>query len=289
MIKTFNRAVFTLALGCVTLLTLGALSAVPAVGSGLEDLQISGQTVTGRIALPGGIEASLEITFENVQNLTLANLGLSAELVSLTDPGLLARFPSGAVASIPAAFPVLLRFVPPATSTLSFQGVVSAEIYTHHLTYTPGTQLRLFSAEPGGPFEDVSAWMDSGSYRVGAVHPEFYREQLIVLDTRMFQAVISQQADALEQTLDNHVGDIDTNVFLQLESLIDQARTQISNDDVEGAQATLSSLQQTVVSQSGESIPDAWAADEELTNVAGRLRADIARLSHSLQRQGGSS
>ena len=162
MIKTFNRAVFTLALGLVTVLTLSTSSAVPVAASGIEDLQIQGQTVTGRIALAGGIEASLEITFESVQDLTLANLGLSAELVAPTDPALLARLPAGAVASIPVAFPVLLRFAPPASSTLFFQGAASAEIYTHNLTYTSGTQLRLFSAEPGGPFEDVSSWMDSG-------------------------------------------------------------------------------------------------------------------------------
>ncbi len=282
MIKTFNRAVFTLAL---CLVTLGAESAV---GSGIENLQVDGQTVTGRIALAGGVEASLEISFEDAQNLTIPNLGLSAELVAPTDPDLLSRMPLGAVVSIPGAFPVMLRFAPPIGSTLSFRGVVSVEIYTHNLSYTAGTQLRLFSAQPGAIFEDVSAWMDSGSYRVGAVHPEFYREQLIVLDTRMYQVVLAQQTEALEQTLENHVGDIDSDVFLELENLLDQARTQISNDDVEDAQTTLSSLQQAVVANSGESIPDVWAAGEELSNVAGRLRSDIERLSHSLQRQSGS-
>ena len=189
----------------VVLGTLVALGTIPAAGQGITDLQIQGQEVTGKISLAGGIEASLRITFETVRGLTLANLGLSAELVSVSDPGLLARFPVGSGVTIPDAFPVLLRFAPPATSTLSFDGVVTVEIYTHDLDYIPGTTLRLFAAAPGGSFEDVSASMDSGSYRVGAVHPEFTREQTILFDPRLVEAVVNQQLDALEGTLEDHV------------------------------------------------------------------------------------
>jgi hypothetical protein len=251
------------------------LAATDARGQGIQNLQINGQEVTADLVLPG-LSAELHMVFENATGLTPANLGLSAQLVNPLDLSLLTRLPSTLGLLLSGDFPVLLRLNPPPSSSLSMQGVVTFEIYTTDL---------LYAAEPGGNFEDVTSWMRSGSYRVGAVHPEFARDHLIVLDPRLVTAVVDQQLTALEATLAAQAQTIDPTVWTQLDTLLEAVHDEVSADDPEAALELLDEFTETVVSHSGQDIPDQWDAGGSLTNVAGELRSDAARLAFSLQRQ----
>ncbi len=258
-----------------------------ALGPGVENIDILGSVVTAEVVLLEGIRADLRIEFEEVNGLTEQSLGLSAELIHPTDIALLARLPSVSGLSIPVGFPLLLRFDPPPGSPLSFRGVTEVEIYTKNLNYAPGSILRLFAAPPGEPFEDVSAWMDSGSYRVGAVHPEFYREHLIILDPRPFEAVVGQQLEALEASLQDHVLSISGPVWSELDQLLLDVRAAWSQGSPAQARTVLATFEQRVVEESGVAIPDLWEAGSELVNAAGELRAGATRLDLSLLRQAG--
>ncbi|MDY7094712.1 MAG: DUF6689 family protein [Acidobacteriota bacterium] len=267
----------------IVLATL-AFGASTASGQGIQNLQINGQEVTADIVLPG-LSAELHIVFENATGLTPANLGLSAQLVNPLDLGLLARLPTITGLLPSSNFPVLLTLDPPPASTLSMNGVVTVEIYTTDLLYLAGTLLRLYAATPSGSFEDVTAWMSSGSFRVGAVHPEFAREHLIVLDPRPVEAVVNQQLTALESTLAAQVQTINPTLWGELDTLLEGVHDEVLADDPEAALELLDDFSEEVVTHSGQDIPDQWVAGGSLTNVAGELRANAARLAFSLQRQ----
>src|SRR5687767_15048359 len=104
------------------LLSLLVLFASPVPGSAQTALvpTISGNELTARIDLPGGISADLTLTFEKVVGLNASALSLSATAVDASDPALLGRLGSGV--SLPGGFPVVVRIEPTASSALSFEG-----------------------------------------------------------------------------------------------------------------------------------------------------------------------
>ena len=107
----------------LVLLALAVYSSLPAAGQGLIDVTITGSSISVSVSAPAGLGVDLNLGFEDVAGLTLANLGLSAQVVNPLDPALRARLPTGAV--IPA-LPILLRIEPPAAGGLSFRGVASS-------------------------------------------------------------------------------------------------------------------------------------------------------------------
>src|SRR6185436_9373281 len=144
------------------------------------DLVVQSNEVHAGISFPLNVTADLSIAFEQVEGLSAESIGLSADLVSPTDPQLLSRLQN---ASIPGAFPVLIRIQPPAAGGLTFQGVVSIEVHTHLLPFTVNTPLRLFAASEGGRFHDITASVGMGSYRCTGRKGSF-SEFLILVDLR---------------------------------------------------------------------------------------------------------
>src|SRR5438128_2620288 len=107
--------------------------------------QISGNSVTAKIALPGGDEADLSISFEQVVGLNSNALALSAALVSPTDQTILSRMPDPTI-TLPAGFPVLVSVDPAGGSGLTFAGVFKLSLYTHNLTLAANSPLRLYKS-----------------------------------------------------------------------------------------------------------------------------------------------
>src|SRR5712691_12184515 len=141
-----SKAVFS------ALVLAGAAASVALAQSNIVPT-ISGNTLTAKIQLAGGIEADLSIAFEQVVGLNASALTISAALADPTDPSLLSRLP-GPLVSVPAAFPVLVHIDPTPTSGLSFSGVYKISLYTHALTLTSNSPLRLAQAPTGGTFQD---------------------------------------------------------------------------------------------------------------------------------------
>jgi hypothetical protein len=245
---------------------------------GIVNPQVLGNQVTAQISLVGGLGADLTITFEQVQGLSVNNLGLSARVVSLTDPNLLSRL--GSLVQIPAAFPVLLRIEPPAGS-LSFHGVVAVELHTHNLSYAPGTRLRLFAASLGGPFQDITEEMGPGSYRARGCKGSF-SEFLILFDLLPTHLVVQSKLDRLSGILNNNAAAIAPPVLSQLTAEVNAIRTAWSAGDLPGAIAADETFLNTVQSHSGTDIPDLWRAGSSTVNTAGLLRAAGETLRFSL-------
>ncbi|MGH7857771.1 MAG: DUF6689 family protein, partial [Candidatus Binatia bacterium] len=175
-----------------------ALASAPAEALGIASFEVSGSTVAAVIELPGGIGADLTVTFDQALGLSAESLGLSADLISPS--ALLGRLPTGV--SLPSAFPMLLTVAPPADGPLSLAGLVSIELHTHNLAFTTSSPLRLFRADGGGAFADVTESMGMGSYRVRGSTGDFC-EFVIVADTRNLDSVIGTKFTALQAELDD--------------------------------------------------------------------------------------
>jgi len=256
------------------------VSAAAVSAQGIGNLTISGNQVTATVDLPG-ISADLALTFEQSVGLTASNLGLSAQLVDPHDLSLLSRLPSGGLVSLPAAFPVLVRVQPPPSGGLSFGGIYTLDLHTHNLQLTANCPLRLFSAPDGGPFDDITVNMGTGSYRVRGTKGSF-SEFVIVADARPPAGVVSQKFDVLSGLLSTYAGAIPGPVLDDLTHQLQTARAYYQAGDNVDAATTVNGFAATVQRNSGTGIPDVWRASGDLPNVAGRLRAAAGTLSFSL-------
>lgn len=243
---------------------------------GIVDLEIDGNEVTASISLLL-FEADLSIEFEDVVGLSASNLGISAQTVSVTS--LLSRLPS--LTSLTSGFPVLLTIEPPSTGGLSFSGVYTLEIHTHDLSFTSGCTYRLFKADNGGTFRDVTTSMGTGSYRVRSQSPSF-SEFVIIADIRSLTSVIDQKFDRLDDLLDEYEESMPSSVHSTLSDYFDAAQDAWDEDDAEDAIAELDDFHDEVVDHSGDDISDTWRSSRDLENVAGELRSAALTLRFSL-------
>lgn len=262
-----------------------ALSLVTRAGwaEDLAEIEVEGSTVTAKIELAPALEADLTITFEQVVGLhaNAAALGLSVTSIDPTGFDLLGRLPDTQLISIPAEFPVLLAIEPPADGPLSFSGVVSIELHTHNLTYTVACPLRLFAAEEGGSFYDITNTMGTGSYRVGASKGGF-SEFLIVADLRAATTAIDQKFARLQTILDHNCGDVDGTVLATLQGHVDTAWSWYVAGDLLSAKAEIDEFIAAVKANSGTAIPATWRSAGDLVNVGGLLRQEASTLRFSL-------
>lgn len=265
------------------LICLTCLSAGPSLAQGIVDVAVSGSAVEAEIEFASGIGAELSITFEQVVGLyeTARELGLSASLVDATDLELVDRLPDAQLVSIPAAFPVLIEIEPLPDEPLTFTGLVSIVLYTHDLTYTPNSPLRLFAADAGGPFIDITNSIGMGSYRVGGSKGGF-SQFLIVSDLRAASTVIEEKFGFLQSTLDANAAEIDDDVLAVLQGHLDAAWSWYGAGDLISAKKEIDDFSGAVQAHSGAAIPAIWRSARDLVNVAGELRQGAATLRFSL-------
>jgi len=239
---------------------------------------IDGNTATAAIDV-GGVSATLTIRFENVVGLSAANLGLSAFTVDPLSPAIVARLASAA--SVPAAFPLVVRIEPPASGGLSFSGIVSVELDTHELQYTVGSPLRLYSSPLGGTFTDITTSLNSGSVRSGGTKPDF-SEFMIVADVRPLATTIEAKYNQLSALLTQHKGTLSPALHAELANLFAASRTAWQSGAVVAAIEYIEAFSAKVKTNSGSALPDVWRSTRDLANVAGGLRAAAATLRFSL-------
>jgi hypothetical protein len=261
--------------------------------AGLVDPVVDDNQISGKIELPGGIEAELTIRFEKVVGLNLDNLGLSVQLVSPLDSSLLKRLSglttvsrgigSGSLLSIPVEFPVLIRVEPPASGGLAFEGVVEVEIYTQNLVYAPGSPIRLFTApSANAPFYDITDMLTGGSVRTrsGGGH---FSDFLLVLDTRPLSSVIDEKFDRLDDLLVSHASAIAPALLTDLSDLVDQAYLAWNQGQPGVAMTKLSSFQALCdQATSLGQLSNVWRSARDISNVDGELRAQARTLRFSL-------
>ncbi len=256
-------------------------AALPAAAQTTIVPQISGNTLTANISLPGNIQADLTIAFEQAVGLNANALSLTVGLVDPTDMSLLSRLPDPTSISIPAAFPVLLRIDPTAASPLSFAGVYRLTLHTYNLTFTTNSPVRLFKAPTGGSFQDITAAVDAGSVRPGGDGGR-YSEFLVVVDTRPTDSVITDKFNRLSSDLSANGSAINPAVLADLQQRVAAAKDLYAQGQIASAISAVQAFAEQVKQQSGANIPDVWRANGSLVNVAGELRSDASTLKFSL-------
>lgn len=272
MIHRFHTiALFTAAL-CLWVAT----SAVQAQNLPVR-VTVSGNHANASIGLPHAPAAEFSIAFDDASGLTAASLGLSARTVSLTDAALLARLPDANLTQLSANFPLLISVAPPSHGGLAFNRTWNAEIHTHLLPYTAGSLFRVFKAEPGGVFRDITQDIQPGSVRARSSGGHF-SEFLILTDLRPTGVVIGEKFAHLRAfTAPLSIADRDV-----LEALIDGAELAVAEERFADAIAQLDELRAETSARAGTSIPQHWRAQRDQVNAAGELMATANSLKFSV-------
>lgn len=240
---------------------------------------ISGNTATANISLPGNVGADLTLSFNSTQNLSAANLGISAQLVDVNASGLLARLPDSLLCSIPSAFPMLITIEP--SSGFSFTNSYSVNIHTSNLAYAAGTPLRVFKAPVGGNFVDITEDVYSGSINTRGREGGF-SQFLIVADLRPNTSVAVGKFDALGARIANTA--MPPALAAQLNGALAQARAAFNAGDYATAIASIDTLRAQVQAQAGTGLPNVWRATRDLDNAEGVLDGMAATLRFTLTR-----
>lgn len=245
------------------------------------DTKAEGNEVTATIAFAGGLEADLTVRFENATGLTAESLGLTAVEVDPLDPTLLSRFDEGLL-SVPASFAVMVTIDPPADGGLAFNGLAEIELYTTNLLYTAGSPLRLFSAETGGVFRDITDLIAGGSYRTRGTKGHF-SDFIIVADTRPLSQVVDVKFDRLSDALVAHSSVLDPALHTSLSDKLTAANNAWRTGQHAAAIDAVEEFDEAV-SDAAEAglVPNEWRAAGGAQNVAGELRADARTLRFSL-------
>ncbi|HKQ61056.1 MAG TPA: DUF6689 family protein [Candidatus Polarisedimenticolaceae bacterium] len=260
-------------------LFFAACTLVPGWAAADVVVEVAPNRATVHIELPGDVKADVELRFEQALGLTADSLGISARLLDPADLGLSARLPASV--SVPVVFPLLITIDPPASGPLAFSGVVAFDLHTHKLTYAPNSPLRLFAAEGGKSFQDITASIGLGSYRTGANKGGF-SEFLIAADTRALASVIDEKFKRLQARLDANAARISSAVLATLQTQLRAARSSYDANDAQAASEKVEQFADIVRQNSGAAIPDVWRSARDVVNVAGELRADASTLKFSL-------
>lgn len=240
-------------------------------------VDVNGQIATVRVGLSGSPIADLTLTFEDATGLSASSLGIGAELVDLSNPGLLARLGDPQLLQLDAAFPLLITVEPPAAGGLSFLRTVRVEVHTHALSYSVGSSYRLFKAPSGGQFRDITDEVAPGSVRARGTTSGF-SQFLVLTDLRQSDAVVAEKFAALRATL----ATLPDSERAPLEASLDSAEAAVASEDYVAAGNHLDAFRAQVFARAGKGIAQEWRAGDALGNPAGALLAGAATLKFSV-------
>jgi hypothetical protein len=266
------------AAAAVLLLAL-ALPAAPAAAQ--VTVSVSGNTATAQVSLAGGYGADFTLAFQNAQNLSASSLGISASVVNPLDATLLARLPTGAGLSIPAAFPVMISVSPPALGGLSFTNGVAVEIHTHNLTFTQNSPFRIYKAPAGGKFYDITGDVLAGSVRTRGTTGGF-SDFLIVVDTGSLDDNAEDKYDYLDARTDTN--SVSSTARAALLADLASSKSAYDQGNYALAKTRLDTFRSDLLGYAGNGVPNVWRAARDLDNVAGDLLAESAALQFTLGR-----
>ena len=273
-ITTMKAARFLLA---PTLALLSAWTSAASAQALPVTVDIAGNIATVRIGVVGNPIADLTFSFDDASGLSAASLGVSAQLVDVSDPALLSRLPNPAQIGIPSEFPVMITVEPPALGGLSQHRITHVEVHTHVLAYQSGSPLRLFKSPLGGAFRDITESVLPGSVRTRGT-TEGWSQFIIVADVRGTRQVI----DGKFAYLRGQLTALTASEREPLRSLLDSAESAVADGRYADASAALDDFSARVSARSGTFIPDLWRATRDTKNVAGGLLAGANTLDFSI-------
>ncbi len=270
-----NVSIRFLAMAATLLLSLYA----PAAFAQSQPVQvsISGNTATATIGAPLQPLAEVILEFENASGLTASSLGLSADLVNLSDPTLLSRLPNVQLNQLESAFPLLVTIEPPALGGLKFR-TVRVEFHTHALVYSIGSSFRLFKAPLNGSFKDITDEIAQGSVRARGTTGGF-SQFLVLSDLRETGAVAAEKLLGLRDRVDT----LPAAEQAFFEARLDAVESGLAAADYASAITNTRLIAQHARARAAAgAIGDEWRATRDVQNPAGDLIAGAASLEFSI-------
>lgn len=237
----------------------------------------SANTATVEIGVSGQPLAEIILTFDDARGLDASSLGVSAQLVSLTDPALLARLPDPLLTQLDSALPLLVTIEPPMLGGLAFDRTVRVELHTHALPYSAGSSYRLFKAPLNGPFRDITDEIAPGSVRARGTTGGF-SQFLVVTDVRETGTVVAQKFDWLRA----RVAALPTTERPLFDAQIDAAESAIAAGEFADAIAALDAIRAHASARAGNGLTEEWRATRDVDNQAGEIIAGTATLKYSV-------
>lgn len=260
------------------LLTLCLLGSPLAAGAQALPVQVEvdGDVATAVIGSPANPLADVTLAFDEVSGLSASSLGLTAQLVSLSDAALLARLPSVSLNQLDPQFPMLLTIEPPALGGLAFRSV-RVEVHTHALAYATGSSYRLFKAPLGGAFVDITDEIAAGSVRARGTTGGF-SQFLVLLDLRETTDVVAAKIAALR----SRVATLPFTERQPFDARLDDVESSLASDDYAAALSAVDQVSARALARAGTHLADEWRATRDADNQAGDLVAGAATLGFSI-------
>ena len=258
------------------LLAIAAWSPRAAAQTLPVQVSVNGSTATVVIGDPDVPIADVTLAFEDVAGLTPASLGVSAQLVDITEPSLVVRLPGGALTLPQGAFPLLITIEPPALGGLRFR-TVRVDVHTHALPYAVGSPLRLFKAPLSGNFTDITDEIAPGSVRARGTTGGF-SQFLVLADLRPTSLVVASKLSSLRA----RVATLPVTERPAFNALLDAIESDVASGNFAAALASVDAFRTRATQRAGVQLLDEWRATRDGDNQAGDLIAGAATLRFSV-------
>lgn len=238
---------------------------------------VAGNVATVQVGDPTTPIAEVTLTFDDATGLTASSLGLSAKLVDLSDPTLIARLPDPTLTRLDSALPLMITVEPPATGGLSFRRSGRFELHTHALAYSLGSNYRVLKAPVGGKFRDTTEEIAQGSVRARSRYGGF-SQFLVVSDLRQSSAVISEKIASLR----TRVSTLPSSEQPAFNADLDAVESALAKSDYTNALTAVDLISQRALERDGHGLLDEWRATRDADNQVGELLAGAATLKFSI-------
>lgn len=251
---------------------------------------IDGRKAKADISLvdgPNTYTAEFELEFHDPQNLTVACVGIDADVLDATEiADIESRLPDPANQSIDPAFPVRVTVDPPIACGLEFDDEVDVELDTPDLVYAPFSPYRLMKAPTAGAFQDITGTVTAGSVRSRGRAGGF-SEFVMVEDTLQdHDADAAQAYDAIEARIDDPAISLTAQVTLQTDIALSRAAYDAGN--YAQAIALLDDLDLHCGTLGGPALPNVWRSARDLVNAEGEIVTLSGNIKFALGRLNGS-
>ena len=263
---------------------------------GVDVTIIDGRKAKADVTLPnplgGNFTAEFELEFERdgLQNLTVACLGLSADVLDATEiADIQGRLPhTDGTQKIDLDFAVRITVEPPAGCGLAFNNHYDVSLETDDLVYQPGSQYRLVKAPLGGTFDYVTGEVTQGSVRSRGRTGGF-SEFVIIRDTQQqahYSSDCVNQYDRLATRIQNMAISPTARHALEVDLAVSRAAYDAGN--FTDAIARLASFDAHCAAYGGDALPNRWRSTRDLDNIEGDLVGHTDTLRFLMGRLAGS-
>ncbi|HKE48353.1 MAG TPA: DUF6689 family protein [Rhodanobacteraceae bacterium] len=249
-----------------------------ALAGGVVVTIIDGRKAKADITLPnpgGGsytAEFELEFEVENLQNLTVECIGITADVLTPAEIADIQnnRLPhTGGQQIVPTAFPVRVTVEPPVGCGLAFQNHYDVTLETDDLAFNPGGPYRLMKAPIGQMFHYVTGSVTQGSVRSRGRAGGFSEFIMIADQSPVYATDCENEYDDLEGRLAAATMSPTARRALETDLAVSRAAYEAGN--FTDAIQRLATFDAHCVEYGGAGLPNRWRSARDLDDTEGEL------------------